>query len=349
DHVHLNLCTLAKPDFWEKNFDGKNGVKWTEAALATMGWSMKHGVYDQRRIRGRGCWLDRRSANQEQDDIILHAGDCLYVNGIRTELGDYDSNQVYEASNRIVVPNLRSATADDGHALLQLFDSIELVHPMHCRMLAGWCIVASVCGILPWRPHIWPSGESGAGKGWIMDNLIDPLLGDSAIAVQAATTEAGIRQTLHRDALAIIADEQESENAVGELRVARMLELARASSRDRAAIVKGSSSGDAIAYSIRSCFIFASIGVAAALAADVSRITHLELIKRAQHVRTRELMGQTLSRPGFADSIRARAISLARQIRHNCTVLSDVLSERVGTRRGGDQLVALTAGFHILT
>ena len=125
------------------------------------------------------------------------------------------------------------------------------------QLLAGWRVIAPVCGAMPWRPHLWLAGEAGSGKTWVVDNIIKPLIGQVALPVQSKTTEAGIRQTLRCNALPVIFDEAETQNEDDRKRMQLVLDLARqASSEDGAAIVKGSSAGKASMYRVRSCFLF---------------------------------------------------------------------------------------------
>ena len=92
-----------------------------------------------------------------------------------------------------------------------------------------------------------------------------------------------------------------------------ILELARAASAETGAgIGKGSASGKAMEYQIRSCFAFASIGVAANQRADTSRITSLELRKdntdggRERFEALKSLWAETVARPAYAEGIRSR-------------------------------------------
>jgi len=96
--------------------------------------------------------------------------------------------------------------------------------PIFSKFFAGWCVIAPICGVLSWRPHIWVNGPSGSGKTWALDNILDPLVGRLALSVQSATTEAFIRQRLKSDALPVVFDEAESEDKRGQMRMQSILE-----------------------------------------------------------------------------------------------------------------------------
>jgi len=150
----------------------------------------------------------------------------------------------------------------------------------------------------------------------------------------------------------VIFDEAESEDPQGQARMRSVLELARqASTEDGGVIAKGSQGGVAKSYLIRSCFAFSSIGVAAQQAADVSRITSLELRRRRpeEFAATNELLAATVADPLFCGALRARAVWHATQIRANAERFATAVTRHLGNRRTGDQVGALLAGAYALT
>jgi putative DNA primase/helicase len=239
---------------------------------------------------------------------------------------------------------------------MALTDMMNWKEPIYSKFFAGWCVIAPICGVLGWRPHIWVNGPSGSGKTWLLNNILDPLVGRLALQVQSATTEAFIRQRLRSDALPVIFDEAESEDKRGQMRMQSILELARAASAETGAgIGKGSASGKAQEYQIRSCFAFASIGVAAHQRADTSRITALELRKdntdggQARFEQLKTLWADTVARSEFAEGIRSRSLANAKSITSNAFTFAKAVAIKLGDQRVGDQLGALLAGAFSLT
>jgi putative DNA primase/helicase len=140
------------------------------------------------------------------------------------------------------------------------------------------------------------------------------------------------------------------------MRMQSILELARqASAETGAGIIKGSASGKAQEYQIRSCFAFASIGVAAHQRADTSRITSLELRKdntdggQARFEELKALWADTLAKPGYAEGIRSRSLAHAMSITANSKTFAKAVAIKLGDQRIGDQLGALLAGAFSLT
>ena len=349
EHKHLQLLQLAPDAWWNQIFASKDGPDWKAAANMLVQQSYDAGVFTPKRLRGRGAWLDG-------ENIVLHVGDRLFVNGVPVAMSEFESRFIYEQGQPLEHSDAIPLPMSEAARLAELCDMLPWRHSIHGMLLTGWCVVAPICGVLAWRPHVWISGPSGSGKTWVVTNIVDPLVGKTALQVQSATTEAGIRQALRSDALPVVFDEAESEDKTGQGRMQRILELARqASSETGAGIIKGTAGGRAMEFSVRSCFVFASIGIAAVQRADTSRITPLELSKRSGEAGAKAfadlkaLWAETVGKPGFADGLRARALANARTIRANSKTLARAVAAKLGDQRIGDQLGALLAGAFAVT
>ncbi|MDB6132484.1 MAG: hypothetical protein JWM59_727 [Verrucomicrobiales bacterium] len=346
-HVKLNLMDLAALQDWEAEFPNKSGVDWDSAVNAMLQRSSVLPKFDPRRVRGRGCWIDG-------EDVVFHAGSHLTVNGVEQDIRAYQSpiRAVYEGALEIQTHDGPAASNAEGIRLLELCGMLPWERPLSGILLAGWLALAPICGALGWRPHVWLTGPSGSGKSWVVSNIITPMVGKTCLAVQGASTEAGIRGTLRSDALPVIFDEAESENAAGMGRLDKVLELARqASSEGGAAIIKGTADGRSVSYLVRSMFLFASIGTAATKKADTSRISVLELRKSKDQEsfgRIKALWAETVMQPAYTAAIRARLLAHAMTIRKNAEVFSGVAVEILGDKRSADQIGALLAGYHSL-
>lgn len=350
-HSKPNLMRLAPLQCWEAEFPSKSGADWDAAVNALIQRGQMLPKFDPRRVRGRGCWIDG-------DDVVFHAGDRLVVNGSEVEIPFYRSSvrAIYEGALEIPVDSREHATNAQAAKVIELCEMLSWERPLYGKLLAGWLALAPVCGALGWRPHIWVTGPSGSGKSWTVANIIQPLVGSTAVHVQGNTSEAGIRGQLGSDALPVVFDEAESEDKEGQRRFDKVLELARQSSSETGAgIVKGTAQGGSITYMIRSCFAFASIGVAAVKKADVSRITVLPLAKNTganaqpHFDRVKELCASTIYQEGFCERFRARSLRFAKVIRANAETFSGVAVEFTGDKRSADQIGTLLAGAFMLT
>ena len=351
-HSKNNLMRLAPLQMWEIVFPGNNsGANWDSAINALIQRSQSMPMFDSRRIRGRGCWIDG-------GDIVYHAGDRLVINGESVAIPKYNSSRraIYHGALRIDTETEQIATNSESAKLIELCEMLSWERPLYGKLLAGWLALAPIGGALRWRPHMWVTGPSGSGKSWIVSNIIQPIVGDAALHVQGATSEAGIRGMLGSDSLPVVFDEAESEDKASQARFESILTLARQSSTETGAgIVKGTAQGGSVTYLIRSAFCFASIGVAAVKKSDVSRISILQLKKNlgrdaAEHFdKVVSLWKTTVSNDSYCSKFRARCIKNAKIIRDNCEIFARVAVDFTGDKRSADQIGALLAGAYSLT
>lgn len=342
-----NLITIAPLNYWEMHYPGKNGIAINAAVNALVQRSNSVGIYRSGFIRGRGAWMDAGR-------VVVHAGDRLIVDGRMVPLSDLQTRYIYELSEELDIATERSLDAKGAQALMEMCKLLNWERDISAYLLAGWCVIAPVCGALSWRPHIWLTGAAGTGKSWVFQKIVRVLLGNTALAVQGETTEAGLRQTLRHDALPVVFDEAEGEDRKAAERMQQVLTIMRAASTDDGGrMVKGSATGDAKTYHIRSCFAFASIGVQVSLSSDRSRVTILGLRKPTgpdaaeRWKRLQKLYAETMT-PDFVAGMQARTIQLLPTLLKNADTFSAAAAAVLGEQRAGDQIGALLAGAYAL-
>lgn len=340
------LMSMAPIEWWEMAYPKeKGGADWLAAANDAMRRCEQLGIYSQDRERGRGAWFDAGRS-------VLHLGNKLLVDGVPVEISDLDTAYIYTRQSPLELgADAKPASNEDAKLIASLFDQLNWAKPVHAHLLAGWCVLAPICGGLTWRPHVWLTAQRGAGKTWIQDHIIGPMLGPSALMVQGGTTEAGIRQKLKQDARPIVFDEAESEDVKSQSRMKMVLELARGSSSDTLAeIAKGTADGAGSAFRMRSMFLLGSINVSLSQAADESRFSVVTLVKPESTTAERERfesfckhVDNTLTDKAAA-SLRARSYRLLPVIRRNASIFASAAAEKLGSQRIGDQVGALLAG-----
>jgi len=339
-HVEGRLIALSSRQWWEKKYgvDGK-GVDWRMAQNALIQLSYRAGIFSPDRIRGRGGWWSG-------DESVLHLGNCLIIKGEEQPMSS-SKRYIYEAAMPIRINYRNPLTAKEATAFSDICDTIAWDKPINSRYLAGWCAIAPICGALDWRPHIWLTGAAGTGKTFLLDKVVRRIVGDIGLSVQSATTEAGLRQTLRHDARPIMFDEIEGADMKAQARIQNILELARqASSESGASLIKGTVSGNAMTFKIRSCFAFSSIGVSATSRPDETRITVLGLKAdgdRARFDRLANMIGTTLTED-YVQRFTARSVRMIPIIRENARIFSTAAAKVLGSQRAGDQIGALLAG-----
>jgi len=346
-HSPRDLLTLAPLSYWESKFEGKKGCEWNAAANALFRTCYQAGVYDVSRVRGCGAWFDGNR-------VVIHSGDHVTVDNVKMPVHTVDSKYIYEAAIKKSINDAPPVSTEAAAKLMDITTSLCWEQPIYGKLLAGWCVLAPICGALTWRPHIQITGAAGVGKTYTVENVVKPVLGDIACQVTANTTEAGIRQTLRSNAFPIVFDEAEGENIKSAMRIQEVLALMRqASSETGAPITKGTQTGAGMSFRIRSCFCIASIGVPMTQHADVSRVTVLSLklntspTKRQEFEAIQKKVLDTIT-PEWCSGLRARTISMMPLLRKNLSTFTRAAAEVLGTQRQGDQIGSLLAGAHIL-
>lgn len=354
-HTHKALMAMASiANHWSKTrfFSEKTEhISWDDAVDYLLDCGQQVGWFNPDRLRGRGAWIDAWR-------VVLNLGDRLLVNGEVTKLPVDGSRYIYPGGLRLAI-GIEHATplnTADANQLVELCSGPRWEKPISGILLAGWIVCALVCGALRWRPHIWVTGASGSGKSWVMEQVILPLLGPMALAALSKTTEAGLRQTLGLDALAVVFDEFEQDEKHMSDRVQGVLDLMRqASSESSARIIKGTTSHLARSFRIRSSFCLSSINISMDQTADESRITVLALKPPVAGSGTNledfdalQAKRDAIVTPDYATNLLARVVELLPNIIANSETFSRAVTRLFGTRRAGDQLGALLAGAYAL-
>lgn len=343
-----NLLELAPINWWEQQFPGaRKGFDTEAAANWLIQTSLATGTFSDRYIRGRGAWIDK-------NNVVIHTGDRLVVDGEPRDMREFKSRFIYEFSEPLGFNTTDALPTSDANKLIEIVEQLNWDREISAYLLIGWCIVAPVCGALSWRPHIWLTGAAGTGKSWVFKNIVRRLMGDTAMAVQGETSEAGLRQMLGHDALPVVFDEAEGEDRRSQDRMQSVMALMRAASADDGGIMaKGSSSGTAKTYRIRSCFAFASIAVQVAQQSDRTRVTVLGLRKatdagKDEQWKRLNALYQELVTNEFVRRLQARTVKLVPVIIENARTFSNAAAAELGEQRIGDQLGAMLAGAYSL-
>jgi len=347
------ILQLAPLNYWE-GYYGKDsrsgGVKYDIARITDTLISIcsKLGIFDNNMIRGRGAWMDKKVP-------VIHCGSHLIVGGVAKRFSDHKSKFIYEAGKELGFNLVTPLKKHDAYKLVQMLDRLNWSRPLEAKLLAGWVVIAPLCGALNWRPHLWLTGASGSGKSEIIKMFVKNFMREMFVDAQSETTEAGIRQFLRADALPVVFDEAESEDKKSAERMQSVLNIMRASSTsDGGKIIKGSAGGAATQFNIRSCFAFASIGANLTQRSDISRITVLE-IKPDMSADKREKWQSLLESYNeiitdeYVSSFQSRSVTMLPIILKNAKTFSNVAAAELDNQRTGDQLGALLAGAYSLT
>jgi len=341
----IGLIELQEPNFWETYFNnGKGGI--CKKSVATWLFTTAHsrGIYDPTRIRGRGAWIDKGRA-------VFHHGSKLTVDGEIMPITRMKSGYVYPLGRSM--PSVGEPMSDEeGQGLVDIAKMVRWSMPASAALMAGWAMLAPICGALSWRPHIWLLGAAGSGKTAVQSKFLGPLLRDIGIYAQGDSTEPGIRQELRADALPVMIDEIESNNDGDKKRTESIIGMVRkTSSESWAKTFKGSASGDSMSFQIRSMFCLASINANLPTKADIDRLTRLNIRPPSKDKKDAEgwvVLEGELNRLDADNEISSRLLSRALNmlpvIRQNIERFRRICAKHFGTQRDGDQYGTLLAG-----
>jgi len=347
EHTTLRLLQLADLAFWQSKVhaDGKiTDEQWMHIANGLMQQCHAEGIFEDTRLRGRGAWIDDKR-------VIVHTGGEAVIGGNGIALSRIKSRYVYETLPAWKFGYGVPASNRDAHRLVEVCERLTWAQPMSAALLAGWCVVAPICGALEWRPHIWNTGASGSGKTTVQNDIVGRIVGPAAERFDGTATEAGIRQTLGRDARPVLFDEAEGEDQAGVARMQAILSLARVSSSG-GVITKGSQNHQARNFVIRSCFFFSSINTAVRHHADESRISKLVLVPNrspdaGKHYDALMRDINAWFTPEYAAAMFTRTIHHLPVLLENIRTFTSAAAVVFKSRRAADQLGALLAGYYL--
>ena len=327
-----NLITIADYDWWADSYGywNKKGdllINWKDAANDLLRLRRNSSVYDPSNIRGIGVWSDGGRT-------VVHTGRELIVDGKKVSFAHFDSDFLYVKSPAVPGPHADEPTEAELQLLEQLANRWNYEDKIGPYLVLGWCITASLSGALAWRPNIWITGPTEAGKSSLIDNMIKALIAPiGGKTCSSETSAAGIHQTLRHDALPVVVDEFESDDEKARRRVDEIITMVRSSSSNEGGeVFKGTTSGSALSYLVRSSFAFASINVGLDKAQDRNRTSVVRLLpltahQRSEVVETMKLWKQVTTDMG--QKLLARALRLLPVIEHNAELLE------IAIMRGG--------------
>lgn len=338
----LNLAPLAH---WERHYPHKTKpFSVVEATDALMRAAESVGVFSLDRLRGRGAWIDAGRP-------VVHTGDTVIIDGETYRPADAPSRYIYELGEPIHFERASPASTDEAQLLPKLFARFSWEQPLSGHLLAGFCIIAPVCGALDWRPHCWIRGPARSGKTTAKE-MAQNVIGPFALHRDGSTTEAHLRQSLNHDGRPIVIDEFEAEDKAASARVQSVIGLSRIASSG-ATVGKGGKDGTAMEYTMRSSFLFSSINPSVKEHADDTRISQLALREPERSAEAGAAFSRLLAdiaatvTPGYAARMFARTVKHLPTLLTNTRIFAQAGFAHFGDRRTAQQIGTMLAGLHL--
>ena len=338
-----NLFRLDHYDAWLDKFgtaDGKTPDRKiiTYATNALMELAKNRGVFkEEDRVRGCGAWLD-------EGRKILHCGDVLYVDGVKTKFEDLKSDYTYIAALKVLQPSKNPLSNSEANKLRQICEKVTWENKLSGSLLAGWLVIAPICGALSFRPHIYINGEAESGKSTVLDSIIKKVLGKISINVDGGTTEPAIRQSMGYDARPLVYDEAEKSN-----QMPSVLELARKASTG--GTVKKFGQGT---MKVRFCACFSAINPPVDKASDESRISFMTIKKNRSDTAIEDynelvaMIDGTLT-PGYAARMLARTLGNIEALFKNIEIFQRAARVVIKGARASQVIGTMLAGTYLLS
>jgi len=350
------LQSLMPNDFWYALFgDNKGGLDRYACGDTLQRWAETVGYFNPDIIRGSGVW------REDNGDLIFNIGQKLLINGEIVDTYEYESDFMYEVKGDLGINTDRSLPVEESKKFIDICEWLRWESPIFSDLLAGFCVVAPMCGGLEWKPHMWVTGSAESGKTTVMNYIIKKACGNVCLFVKGETTTAGVRQSLGCDAVPVVFDEFEGDSQQRLLELQRTIDLARsASSESEATIVKGGAGGDSIEFKVRSSFIFSSINVNIQHYADSSRISVLTLKDPPKGLNEEQKLARTKSYTDYKNNLlsiltkdyisalQMRTFKMLPVIQANAKIFGDAVAVFLDNVRVGDQIGILCAGRYSL-
>lgn len=343
-HEMKTLIMLDSYEAWEERYGGKD-VSDSKIALyafnALHKRALERGVFvEEDRVRGCGVWKDG-------DAVILHAGDRVYVNGAECDFAKIDSKYTYVAAQNLLKLHPSPLLNKEAIKLRHICERITWENPLSGVLLAGWLVIAPICGALNYRPHIWVTGEAESGKSTLMDRIIKPILGDISLNYDGGTTEPAIRSGMGYDARPLVYDEAEKDRNA--MVMSQVIDLMRKATTGSTVKKYGQKP-----FKARFAACMSGINPPVSKTADESRISFLVIKKNKKSTAIQDydelmdMIDETIT-PEYSQRLLTRTITNIDALLKNIETFQRAVRKCVGGARASQQIGTMLAGLYLLS
>ena len=344
-----DFFAIARLKWLQEHFPKRSRIGFDRdaAAAAILREQQKVGPFRRERVRGLGYW-------RVDDGVVLNLGDRILLPDaqryVESPFSTGPLGHMYVRKERLDGPGSPVLPLEDARGVLDLFERFAWERPASAALIAGWTVLAPVCGYLPWWPHLWVAGPAESGKAMVLWKLVGRLTAGMVWGEpEKPVTEKLLHERLESDALPVLIEESSPrgrKRVVGLMRAASM--SATADGRPRKAGKPGPP--------IRSMFCFASEPRCLPEAPDTPNVTVIELrdprTLRAGRPEYRRELWRRIDQiaDGFPGMLLARTTLWVRQGKLDRLLDASraAAGEVLGSRRAGDQYGTLVAGAAML-
>ena len=285
------------------------------------------GPVDMSTIYGRGA------VRTESGEVLWHLGDRILAG--EKELTLNDAEGIWLAEPRIDLA--ASASTEEIQAAAEAVLAFPWFSELDGKRFLGWIAAAVAGGALVWRPHLMIPAEAGAGKSWLLQHVLQKIMGPLLIRI-ADGTPASVARYTDASSLPVVLEEADSW-------VSDILPLLRiAAGGDGFRLRADSASKGVVAQSPRFPALISSTTVPNMGAADASRISLVRLGRQVDD--WPKIEARIVQALGVSKNIRSAMIRQSAKIALGAGRVTAGLQEEGGIK-GRDALIAgaLTAGW----
>jgi len=302
-------------------------------------------LFSPDRIRSHGAW-------KESDKYVFHDGEMVHSKAGSVSCFDASDYYIYAKDEKIPFGKT-PLSIDDGLLLIETINGARWGRPIYGQILSGWIALAPICGLFDFRPHIWISGPRGSGKTTIFEDIIAHCLKGLAFQAQGSTSEAGLRQKLHGSPVPVVFDEAEDTGGGEDSRSRKLVEFARLSFKESdAPVYKGSASGKAVKFEVKSMFAIGSITPKLEFPADINRFIVMDLKPSGDDVGDSKLWKEAYRKfttssghKGFSERLLVRSFSLVDKIKKSVEAIYPFAIDQIKDQRRAHIYSHVFAGF----
>lgn len=350
-HTKGYLSDICSNKSWWENYYGFEGkIKWDDAGMNLVNASKERGFFmGQHKRRGVGAWID-------DGRKIFHMGEHILLDGQKCDIFNFESDFVYEEEDYIKIsPEIEKNILPTHEAikLIKICESLPWENKLSGKLLAGWCVIAPICGMLEWRPNIWITGAPDSGKSFANTFIVRKMMQLFSYSVDGGTTEAAMRRDLQKSAMPVIFDEAEAKgDRATAIMQAILFYMRKSSSGAEIRMVRKDLQVEK--FIIRSIFCLSSIDTNIEDEADDTRITQLDLKKPykvvgeafAEFNDLRSLAELTFTKEYSAGMFK-RAFNNIEILMHNIKIFEAAGTKTFSQVRHARQLAPLLAGAYL--
>lgn len=236
------------------------------------------GYFDCENTRGTGVWL----ANER---LVVNSGEALWSPD-GEPCTRFGGEYIFQKGHNLGIQSDLStpaATTSDAEYLHAALNTWRWKSEADSTLFFGWAMLAFLAGALEWRPHASLTAPAGSGKS-LMQTFLANVFGPLGLYTDGAgTTEAGLRQKVDINALALFIDEGEATSE----HITKTLALLRSASSGSLAM-KGTQDQKGRTFVLRSIGLVTCINPPVFNDADESRFVRLELLPQPDDIGDRD-------------------------------------------------------------